>query len=892
MDQISGSVTDPFAFLGDTRWVAWRNEQTAPGKYTKIPYNPRSDGKAKANDPKTWGTREQARTRAEALLAIDELPKGVGFMLGKVDETLAVGGVDLDTCRSADGAVAAWANAIVERLGSYTEVSPSGTGVKVFFRYDPADLPALRAAMKREPGEGSGRKWARGTKASDHPPSIELYLDSRYFAVTDERCAGTPPMLRPVEADTLLWLINEAGPALAVADAGERSTQPDESRSAVAFRLGAELRRAGKTFEEMCAVLRADPRTAEWCKEKGDVHGDRELRRIWDKVKPDHEKGDLGASVYEVIHGVICYVRYDPRCRTEVTQCLCNFNAQIDESITIDDGTETTEAWKISGTMRNGTRLPTVTVPKDRTGARWWDTWNDARVEPNYIGRFFDGLKAISEPIPSRTVYSHLGWRKVDNAWVYLHAGGAIGANGRVDGIECAPGGPLSEFVLPPVRDPIAAVTASLALFDLGPIGTLAYAFTYRAPLCEFVPADLSGWFAGPTGVFKTTAMALGQGHWGRAFNYRHLPAGWTSTANALEKLAYQAKDSLLVIDDYAPPPTERGMTELREKAERVLRAQGNQSGRGRMNPDGSLKGAYPPRGLIVGTGEDVPAVASLRARLVIAQVKRGDVSLDKVKEIDRDARKGLLAEAMAGYVQHLARDAETLPAALAAREAELRDVTVGSHARTPSNLASLLVGVEQGLAFAVATGAISQGVAGELRRTAEGHLRTVAVAQEAEIAEEDDVTRFLESVRAALSSGRAHLGHKSVPGVAPADREQISGWRAKDFVGPLNDDEAPLVTWLPQGNLIGWLDGDDLMLDPMPAMGAAMLVVRSLGRTMGLGETALGRRLKEAGKLAKTTKGRNTFQVRAGGGLQRVWLLSAKETLGVDNEADANGVE
>lgn len=69
--------------------------------------------------------------------------------------------------------------------------------------------------------------------------------------------------------------------AKAAKGAGER-TGHDRSRSAM--RKGAALRRAGKSYEEMCAAMRDDPETADWCSEKGDANGGRELRRIWDRA--------------------------------------------------------------------------------------------------------------------------------------------------------------------------------------------------------------------------------------------------------------------------------------------------------------------------------------------------------------------------------------------------------------------------------------------------------------------------------------------------------------------------------------------------------------------------------------------------------------------------------
>jgi len=47
----------------ERRWVAWRTELRG-GKPTKVPYAPLG-GRAKADDPSTWGTRAEAEGRAQ-----------------------------------------------------------------------------------------------------------------------------------------------------------------------------------------------------------------------------------------------------------------------------------------------------------------------------------------------------------------------------------------------------------------------------------------------------------------------------------------------------------------------------------------------------------------------------------------------------------------------------------------------------------------------------------------------------------------------------------------------------------------------------------------------------------------------------------------------------------
>jgi predicted P-loop ATPase len=262
------------------RWVTWRNE-LRDGKPTKVPYSPRNGHKAKADDPATWGTRTEAEAAVPRL--VNGSGGGIGLQLGVLGDGRAIGGIDLDTCRAPDGTLQPWAAEVVARVGSYTEISPSGTGAKVFFIFSAAELTSLRAIMGKKPGEGSGRKWARGK--GDHVPSIELYLDGRYFALTDQPLPGSPNELRPVTTEVLTWLIREAGPAFVGKGPATRAARSaDSSRSAVAFRKGVALRSAGRTYDEMVEALHADPETADWCREKGDANGGRELRRIWDKA--------------------------------------------------------------------------------------------------------------------------------------------------------------------------------------------------------------------------------------------------------------------------------------------------------------------------------------------------------------------------------------------------------------------------------------------------------------------------------------------------------------------------------------------------------------------------------------------------------------------------------
>jgi hypothetical protein len=263
-------------FVTRPQWVAWRNEPRG-GKLTKVPYYT-AQRQAKSDDPSTWLPHDQAVLVHKAI--DNGLGGGNGIMLGPCGDKWTFG-IDLDRCRDpTTGEIEPWAQAVLDRFMSYSEVSPSGTGVKIFSLINPHDMPELRRIM----GTQHGRQWKRAN-GKEHPPAIELYISHRYFAVTWAYLPDSSPELRTVPLDDLRWLIEQAGPAFAGKKSDtQKSKQGDSSRSAVAFRKAMELRRAGKSFEEMCSALRNNPETADWCREKGDAAGGRELKRIWHKA--------------------------------------------------------------------------------------------------------------------------------------------------------------------------------------------------------------------------------------------------------------------------------------------------------------------------------------------------------------------------------------------------------------------------------------------------------------------------------------------------------------------------------------------------------------------------------------------------------------------------------
>ena len=146
------------------QWVAWRRERR-DNDVTKVPVNPHTGTYASSADPDTWTTFDEAAAYHQSGDS-----DGLGFMFSKEGR---LAGVDLDDVRDADtGRPTDTAKAIIERLDSYTEVSPSGTGYHIYVR-----------------GFVPGSNRSGFEDAAGH---IEMYDKGRFFTVTGNHVDGTP----------------------------------------------------------------------------------------------------------------------------------------------------------------------------------------------------------------------------------------------------------------------------------------------------------------------------------------------------------------------------------------------------------------------------------------------------------------------------------------------------------------------------------------------------------------------------------------------------------------------------------------------------------------------------------------------------------------------------
>lgn len=159
------------------QWLVWRGEwkpgqNGKPNKWNKVPFQINGSF-ARVNEPASW-TNFPAACRAyleshDTNSGIAPF-HGVGFTLTREN---GIVGIDMDDAiNPATGTIKSQAIAVIELLNSYAEVSPSGTGLRLFVR---GELPP----KGRVRNQGDGSKY-------------EVYDGGRYLTVTGRKLPGSP----------------------------------------------------------------------------------------------------------------------------------------------------------------------------------------------------------------------------------------------------------------------------------------------------------------------------------------------------------------------------------------------------------------------------------------------------------------------------------------------------------------------------------------------------------------------------------------------------------------------------------------------------------------------------------------------------------------------------
>jgi hypothetical protein len=232
----------PEALVDRRRWICW---QYAEGGDKKPPYDPETGERASIHDAETWSDFETALERLR-----EGNCDGIGFVLTEDD---SITGFDFDDCRDPEtGEIEPEVEDIIERLDSYSEVSPSGTGIHTL-------------VIGEKPEE-------YGSKGGSH---IEVYDAARYFTVTGNHLEETPETVesRPDELQRICEVYLSKTPSTEGAEIDVQAVESDSELVEVGKgALHALQDESTPTFNSVIGFLRkgiADFDTANLTKDNG-----------------------------------------------------------------------------------------------------------------------------------------------------------------------------------------------------------------------------------------------------------------------------------------------------------------------------------------------------------------------------------------------------------------------------------------------------------------------------------------------------------------------------------------------------------------------------------------------------------------------------------------------
>jgi predicted P-loop ATPase len=217
-----------------SNWVLWRwetvKDKKGKEKWTKVPYQPNGSN-AKNNDREAWCSYEVA-------IAAYETGKfdGIGFCL------LGMAAFDIDHCRDASsGEIDPWAADLVERTGSYSEITVSGTGLRII-------------------GYGEGERLQRKLPVHDGV-SLEAYRKTeRYIVITGNPLPDTKALINIDKSldDTVAELEAKKKQDKKAKDRkpkGEQGAEEEEDKLDWTIKTGGDYQDIGKRSDGVWYVI-------------------------------------------------------------------------------------------------------------------------------------------------------------------------------------------------------------------------------------------------------------------------------------------------------------------------------------------------------------------------------------------------------------------------------------------------------------------------------------------------------------------------------------------------------------------------------------------------------------------------------------------------------------
>ncbi len=874
---------------------------------------PRLYTSARTDDPDDISDEAMARRGAQERAALARYFTSAAEVLASGDRKGAAG---------LEGAGCAPVPGVPEVLRTVLRAIAKGRTV------DPVELAASRAALERGPGAGDDHPPDAGEPAAPswaaelgivERTGADAAADARE-AVREASREGAPDPLDGLPER----ITSESNPALAFDALAIGAALDLRADDGPAFQsLRGALKRAGVTITEWSRALDVEgqrrKRAAKEA-ERAAMHRAALLRRegeeaaraaVAEKFAAERgERPELAAHYNQETSNGATFtmepgrvVMDAPTAQGTKRTTLANFSPPIvAHTLELDaPDAKPRSSYTVSVVLEGSETPREVDVDADRFARMEW-------VEPLLGPRAVvapgkgmrDNLRAaigyLSSPAP-RHRYAFTGWVRHEGRWVYLHTGGAIGAEGVVEGLAATPPAPVDRFALPapPTGDDLAAsVDAVVSLLSMEPavVTVPMVALAFHAPLGG---SRCAVHVNGPAERGKSVRASLVQRLYGAGMNAKAPPASWAdgSTAIGIGQVLARAGDALVTIDDLRIAGGSRDESDA-ARVDRVLRAHFNGASPLKGRREGGAARVDPAsRCNVLSTGETLPKgpTASTLNRVVTVEL---DAPLPaNVGELDALASSGVLAGGMAAFLRWLAPQLDDVRATVRAEEraAALR-WGFTAQSRATELLGGLCLGMEFLLRFLRASGVPEATIGAHWRRAREA-LHEVAGEHGARVADEGIAPRFAGLINQGLRSGLAHVlevRRAEAPGtglrtITPDDPHLWGHQRRGESLAPCG----PLIGYLIRTATPGKPSpiADAVCLMPAAALALAKRVERDNGRAIGADRAAVGAALHAAGMLARSeitgARGRDTTRVRttSGGPLLDVWAVKLSALAG-----------
>ena len=601
------------------------------------------------------------------------------------------------------------------------------------------------------------------------------------------------------------------------------------------------------------------------------------LERQWDSEDKDtfFDEGIFNPPDYFVKDNKTYRIFYkkDEECH----QLLANFQGKIIEEQNHDDGVSNTKHFLIEATNCFGEKRRISVLSSEFSSMSWVEHKLGARfiIEPRVKDYLRAAIQKLSMETKISNLFAYTGFVEIDRNLVYLMPNGCLDEGGLSSDVVAtislqAPppyGFPkrMGKFtpeekkcfieLLMRVAEPDIAIPLLIAPF--------------RAVLSHFLPCDFSLYLEGPSGSKKSSLVAIPLAFFGKGFDRKSLTTNWTGTVNAIEAILHIFKDTLIVIDDFAPRGSSHDVARMNQSADRIFRNVGNQGARARLTSTAKLRPSYLNRGLVAATGEDLPTGHSIHARIIPISIDKKSVDVSVLSELQNICSKGVPNEILSDFILWILKNNKHIQATIGEHLSRLRQkyMKLGSHSRFPENMANLGLGLIFFKQFCESSELLNKSEMKQVEKLWIESLKLLAAKEQRLFTINEPADHFIELLKGAFQSNLGYLADKKT-GDEPSS-PSLFGWRST------GDKAARKIHYSASGILkVGWVDADNAYLLPDAALAAAKRFGNSIGENFALQKRTLHKRLADAGYLLLSEKETFTPKVTVEKKRERVLVI------------------